>query len=249
MEVSVLITVKNDRDRLKLLLESLDSVKDRFEIVVVDAYSTDGTFEYLESVKEEMGLILSKKEGRRSVGRNECIKLSTGLKLVFLDSDTVVSHDWGERIMDHLHEDIVAGRIVQKSGERWADLARVPMFVDGNDVTYPSNNLMYSREVIERIGLFDEDFDTAEDIDLNIRAVKAGFKIRYAEDLVVYHFPRSSFSSLIRQSYYDGVGRRLIRRKHGVKSSLNLENLKKHPLLESSRLVSGMFGYLFGEFR
>jgi len=249
MEVSVLITVKNDRERLKLLMESLDSVKDKFEIVVVDAYSTDGTFEYLESVKDKMGLVLSRKEGRRSVGRNECIRLASGSKFVFLDSDTVVSRDWGEKIMNYLQEKIVAGKIVQKSEKKWTNLDRVPMFVDGNDVTYPSNNILYSRDVIEKVGPFDENFDTAEDIDLNIRAVKAGYRIRYAEDVVVYHFPRASFLSLMRQSYYDGVGRRLIRKKYGVKSSLNLENLRKHPFSESSRLVSGMLGYLFGEFK
>ncbi|MEM4103687.1 MAG: glycosyltransferase [Thermoplasmatales archaeon] len=248
MDISVLITVKNDRDSIPRLMESLRTFSGLFEIVVVDAYSTDGTYEYLEDIREKMGLILSRKAGKRSVGRNECIRLSSGSNLVFLDSDTEVSRNWGEILMRDMGRDIVAGRIIQESVKKWADLSRVPMYFEGTDVTFPSNNLMYSRKVIEKIGTFDENFNTAEDIDLNIRAVKAGFKIFYDEELVVFHRPRLSFSSLMKQSYYDGVGRRLIRKKHGLRSSLNFSNLKKHPFIESSRLVSGIIGYAFGGF-
>ncbi|MEM0141112.1 MAG: glycosyltransferase [Thermoplasmatales archaeon] len=249
MDVSVLITVKNDRRNIARLMESLRSVKGRFEIVVVDAYSTDGTYEYLEGIKEEMDLILSRREGRRSAGRNECIRMSSGSKFVFLDSDTEVSADWGEKLIKNKDKDIVAGKIIQKSEKKWADLNRVPIYFEGNDVTFPSNNLMYSRSVIEKIGMFDENFNTAEDIDLNIRAVRAGFSIYFEKELVVYHYPRVSFRSLMMQSYYDGVGRRIIRRKHNLRSSLNLSNLRKHPFIESARLLSGMTGYLFGDFK
>ena len=95
MEISILTTVKNDIRNIGLLISSLKVLDNEFEIVVVDAYSTDGTYEYLQKVGNDMNLVLSRKNGNRAVGRNECIRLSTGRKLVFLDSDSEISANWG----------------------------------------------------------------------------------------------------------------------------------------------------------
>ncbi len=246
MEISVLVTVKNDLNNTKSLISSLKKLDKDFEIVVVDAYSTDGTYEYLLSETGAMNLILSRKEGKRSVGRNECIKMSNGKKLVFLDSDTEITPNWELALRKELHRDILAGKIIQEPGEKWSSLDRVPILYKGKDVTFPSNNLMYSRTVIDKIGGFDERFNTAEDIDLNIRAIENGYEIFYDEDVVVSHHPRQSYKSLLRQSYGNGIGRRLIREKYGLKSSFNRSNLRKHPFIETSRLASGMLGYVFG---
>ncbi|MCL5407880.1 MAG: glycosyltransferase [Candidatus Thermoplasmatota archaeon] len=246
MEISILITVKNDLSNIKLLVSSLNIPDQDFEIVVVDAYSTDGTFEYLQTERERSKIILTRKDGNRAVGRNECIKLSSGKKLIFLDSDTEVAENWGVSLKTRLEHDILAGKIIQDSSSKWSDLERVPMLHKGKDVTYPSNNLMYSRTVIDKIGTFDENFNTAEDIDLNIRAIDNGYDIFYDESVVVSHHPRQTFKSLLRQSYSDGIGRRLIKKKYGLKSSFNRSNMRKHPIIESSRLAFGMLGYLFG---
>ena len=246
MEISILITVKNDLENTQQLISTLKSLDKDFEIVVVDAYSTDGTFEYLQSETEEINLVLGRKKGNRAIGRNECIKLAQGKKFVFLDSDTEITNSWATTLKRSMNRDIVAGRIVQTPNSRWSDLDRVPMLYMGRDVTFPSNNLMYSRAVIEKIGTFDEAFNTAEDIDLNIRAINGGFEIFYDENLIVSHHPRETYSSLFRQSYGDGIGRRLILKKHGLKSNFNKTNLKKHPIIETSRLAFGMLGYVFG---
>ena len=246
MEISILTTVKNDIKNIGLLISSLKALDNEFEIVVVDAYSTDGTYEYLQSVSSGMNLVLSRKNGNRAVGRNECIRLSSGRKLVFLDSDSEISDNWGQVLKSFMDRSVMAGKIVQDSGSIWSDLERVPMLYKGKDVTYPSNNLVYDRNVIDDIGMFDEQFNTAEDIDLNIRAVNGGYEIFYNEDLVVHHHPRQTYASLLKQSYSDGIGRRLIKKKYGLKSSFNRVNLKKHPLIESSRLAFGMLGYVLG---
>ncbi|MGC8562588.1 MAG: glycosyltransferase [Thermoplasmata archaeon] len=246
MEISILITVKNDIKNIGLLISSLKVLDDEFEIVVVDAYSTDGTYEYLQNVGNDLNLVLSRKKGNRAVGRNECIRLSHGKKLVFLDSDTEISSNWGEILKAFKERDVMAGKIIQGPGSRWSDLERVPMLYKGKDVTYPSNNLIYDRDVIDRIGMFDEQFNTAEDIDLNIRAINGGYEIFYNENLIVYHHPRQTYGSLLKQSYGDGIGRRLIKKKYGLKSSFNRVNLKRHPLIESTRLAFGMIGYVFG---
>ncbi len=246
MEISILVTVKNDLENVKLLISSLSKLSDDFEVIMVDGFSTDGTFEYLQTEKERSNFLLARKGGNRAVGRNECIRLANGKKFVFLDSDTEIASDWEASFKRSMNRDILAGRIVQRSDFRWSDLDRVPILYKGKDVTYPSNNLMYSKTVIDRIGNFDERFNTGEDIDLNIRAIDSGYEIFYDREVIVSHHPRQSYSSVLRQSYSDGIGRRLIQKKYGLKSSFNRVNLKKHPLIEGSRLAFGMLGYLFG---
>lgn len=246
MKVSVLITVKNDLNNMKRLIKSLKDVRGDFELVIVDAFSDDGTYEFLLDEASNFSLKLDRIKGNRAVGRNRTIELATGDFFAFIDSDSEIPPEWLENVMKHDSEYIIAGRIIQKGEKRWSDLGRVPIYFRGEDVTYPSNNLIYRREVISRIGNFDTRFHTAEDVDLNIRAISSGFRIKYAEDIVIYHYPRNDYISLIRQSYYDGIGRKILRRKYGLKSSINVANIRKHPFIEFSRLTFGMLGYLLG---
>ncbi len=248
MEVSILVTVKNDVENMRRLLDSLKNVRGNYELVIVDAYSTDGTYELILKEKDNFNLKLDRLKGNRATGRNRTIEISTGKMLAFIDSDSEVTPDWLENLLNHSNEDIIAGKIIQKSQKRWADLGRVPIYVDNKDVTYPSNNLIYNRKVIDKIGMFDTKFHTAEDVDLNIRAVKSGFLIKEADDVVIFHYPREDYISLIKQSYYDGIGRKILKRKYGVGSKLNVSNLRRHPVIESSRLLFGMIGYIFGGF-
>lgn len=246
MKISVLITVKNDLDNMRRLIRSLKAVRGDFELVIVDAFSDDGTYEFLLGEGINFNLKLDRIRGNRAIGRNRTIELATGDLLAFIDSDSEIPPEWLENILKYKSEYIIAGKIIQKGFKKWSDLGRVPIYFKGEDVTYPSNNLMYRKEVISTIGNFDTRFHTAEDVDLNIRAISSGFKIKYADDVVIYHYPRSDFISLIKQSYYDGIGRKILRRKYGLKSSINVENIRKHPFIEFSRLMFGMIGYLLG---
>jgi GT2 family glycosyltransferase len=48
--------------------------------------------------------------------------------------------------------------------------------------------VLFTPEVLERVGLFDEDFDAfGEDLDLSLRARRAGFRIHYVPDAVIHH--------------------------------------------------------------
>jgi len=96
------------------------------------------------------------------------------------------------------------------------ELERVELIVEGTDVTYPSSNLAYRKPVLDEIGGFDEWFVTAEDIDLNIRAVRAGHTIGFRSDAIVYHRTRDSMFDFLRQALWNGAGRKQLTLKHGV---------------------------------
>lgn len=85
----------------------------------------------------------------------------------------------------------------------WANIKSIHRGVDEVDhgqydkteeVTFATGCcMMFPREVLERVGLFDEKFFLYyEDADLNERILRAGYKIYYVPDAVLFHVNASS---------------------------------------------------------
>src|SRR5256886_15274705 len=89
-----------------------------------------------------------------------------------------------------MHTSIVAGRTIQIGYRPFEELERVELIVKGTDVTYPSSNLAYRKSVLDEIGGFVESFVPAVDIDLNIRAGRAGHTHGFRADDILYHRTR-----------------------------------------------------------
>jgi GT2 family glycosyltransferase len=87
------------------------------------------------------------------------------------------------------------------------------LYVYGVDISFPSCNLAYRREAFPQ---FDPWFRTAEDIDLNLRAVKNGAKFFYNERAIVHHKVRRDMRSFIRQNFWYGFGRGQLFIRHRI---------------------------------
>ncbi|MEM3851681.1 MAG: glycosyltransferase [Methanomassiliicoccales archaeon] len=249
LKCSVIITVRDEAENIAQLLESLLSQKAEKEIVVVDAESRDGTADIVRRYAEkhdEIRLIV--KRSKRGMGRNIGIAHSTGDVVAFIDGDCIADENWLAEILESAKEcPVVAGKTVYTGGDRFAGLERVELYRQGMDVTFPSSNLAYRREVIERIGGFDDWFITAEDIDLNIRAVDCNFKICYNEKAVVYHKVRETLYSFAKQAFWNGAGRKQLTLKYGVlwKNYRPVELLKrKHSFYGVLRVSVALMGYV-----
>jgi GT2 family glycosyltransferase len=151
------------------------------------------------------------------MGRNFGIRRARGEAVAFTDGDAIANPFWLKELREGLgHHDIVAGRTIQIGYRPFEELERVELIVQGTDVTYPSSNLAYRKPVLNEIGGFDEWFVTAEDIDLNIRAVRAGHPIHFRAGAIVYHRTRSSVYAFLRQALWNGAGRKQLTLKHGA---------------------------------
>ncbi len=216
--ISVVTTVRNEEAHLAQLLESLLVQAPPFEVVVFDAESRDRTFEIATSfARRHPDLVrVVRRRGSRGVGRNEAARLARGRSLVFIDGDCFADSRWLERIRTALATSpIVAGQTITVGKPRYGQLERVELIQSGFDVTYPSCNLAYRRELFERLGGFDPRFVTAEDIDLNLRAVRLGAAIRYEPSAIVYHHMRSTFVRFLYQAFWNGYGRKQLTEKQG----------------------------------
>jgi glycosyltransferase involved in cell wall biosynthesis len=217
--LSIVITVRNEERHIAALLESLRIQEPPFEIILVDADSQDRTVELAEAFRTRYpGLLqLIERPGSRGLGRNVGVDAAHGEAVVFIDGDCQADPNWLAVVRRGLQgSDVVAGRIVIVGPPRYQALERVELYQLGNDVTYPSCNLAYPRPLFRRLGGFDPRFVTAEDIDLNLRAVRAGAELTYLPDAVVRHHVRPTMLRFLIQAFWNGYGRKQLTEKHGA---------------------------------
>ena len=105
------------------------------------------------------------------------ISKATGDVIAFTGGDDLANPNWIKELRKSFEQgaDIVAGRSIMIGLKAWEDLDRVELYHKGFDISYPSANMAFRREVLQKVAGFDPWFITAEDIDLNFRAVDAGY--------------------------------------------------------------------------
>ena len=250
MMISVVITVRNEERNIGNLLDGLLVQEEPFEVIVVDSSSTDRTQDIVKEYSEKHDNIhLYVKSSTRGEGRNYGVSKAKGEAVAFIDGDDIPNPFWLKEMRKSLEEgaDVVAGRSIAIGYHAFEELERVELYYKGYDVTFPSCNLAYRKELFERIGGFDPWFITAEDIDLNIRAVEAGAKFVYNPNAIVYHRTRNSFVGFYKQAFWNGYGRKQLTMKHGnLWGKYKPTNMLNHHFnfWYASRLAVAMLGYL-----
>jgi len=166
------------------------------EVVVVD----NGPDAETETVAREAGA-RHVAEPRRGYGsaRNRGLAEAQGDVLYFLDDDCVAEPDWAERLFEALE----SGRADLAGGSRVSGrtglAARLEYLSTDGPVLSPrlragpvqhlsTSNLILKREVVERVGAFDEKLAMCEDRDFTARARDAGFRLRFEPSARVTHY-------------------------------------------------------------
>jgi GT2 family glycosyltransferase len=123
MDLSIIIVNYNTKELLKQTIQSvIDTTKNiRYEIIVSDNNSTDGSIEMLEKYFPEVKLIKNKDNLGFPKGNNVAVKKSIGRYVLLLNSDTVVIDNCLEKCIKYmdLHKGIgVLGcKVVLKDGQ------------------------------------------------------------------------------------------------------------------------------------
>lgn len=250
--VSVILTVRNEEGNLGHLLDSLARQSHLHEVVLVDAASTDRTVAIAETYRTRLpNLKVLVRPCSRGEGRNLGAAAATGDLLAFIDGDCIANTYWLERVVAAWQGEprrVVAGRTIVTGYWAFTKLHRVELPHKGQDTTWPSCNLAYPPALFAELGGFDPTFVTAEDIDLNFRAVEAGATIVQVPDAIVYAKARESISGFLRQAYWNGYGRKQLTRKHGrLWAQYSFRDMAKRQgasLWGWMRAGAGMVGYL-----
>ncbi|XXJ20913.1 glycosyltransferase family 2 protein [Desulfovibrio caledoniensis] len=244
--VTVVMPVYNEEPYIAQTLHRLleqDYPADRFEVIVADGGSTDGTRDIVRSIAgENPGVRLEDNPGRRSSsGRNVGFREGRGEYFLVIDghchipSNTLLSDMVGifkesgaqclgrpQRLdppgLSGFQQAVAAAR-ASRIGHGGDSL----IYGDYEGFASPmSNGAAYAKEVFETIGYVDENFDACEDVEFNYRVEKAGLPAYTSPRLLVQYYPRDSLASLFRQMGRYGLGRWELLMKHPDTLSLNL---------------------------
>ena len=96
---SIIVSVYNKRDYLPRLMESISKQTfTRFELVLIDASSTDGSFEYLDNISDERVILINQPNLGVSVAKNYGVSVSKSKYIAFIDADDYWEHGYLEEI-------------------------------------------------------------------------------------------------------------------------------------------------------
>jgi glycosyltransferase involved in cell wall biosynthesis len=252
MKISVVTTVLNEAASLPRLLDSLVGQEGPFEVIIVDAGSTDSTLPLARLHGDRLDLKILEKPGcTRGDGLNTGARAATGDAIAFIGGDDWADKGWLAAIRKGLRDhDVVVGHN-EIHGDSRFNLERVHLTVDGQDVSHSGCNTTYKKEAFLKVGGLDADFVTAEDIDLNFRAVKAGYRIGVVPEARVYRTLRTTPRKFLKQAFWNGYGRKQLTRKHGdLWRGYSLKRLLRSHAGSGwgmLRIASGGAGYLWAE--
>ena len=182
-----------------LALASMIEARDDAEVVLID--NNEDTIDRAAFLQPFSNAVYYKPGVNRGVsgGRNDGISKASGKILVFLDDDAFISPaNFLDEIGRLFEEEPSVGILAFRSTNyytRQIDRMEFPHTDKSRDPCIPFKTFRYigvghamRREVIDRIGLYEDDFFYAgEEFDLAYRAIKAGYEIRYSPEIAVLH--------------------------------------------------------------
>jgi glycosyltransferase involved in cell wall biosynthesis len=223
--ISVIISTRNMRDLLRTAVESLcrqDYPADRFEIIVVDNSSTDGTEEMVRSLQAKASAVLRyyrKENEGPGASRNLGISRARGDIVAFTDSDCTAHPRWLKNGVAKMGDGIgvVQGKTVPNPGQTLRALSKTQSITKENGM-YQTCNIFYRKDALDRAGGFSPDFCGlncfgkprwgGEDTDLAWRVKERGWKSVFADDAIVYHhiFPLRPWQAITGMRAYQFQG-------------------------------------------
>jgi len=236
-ELSVVVASHDRPIRLRWLLNALaEQTLDRalWEVVVGHDSSGPETEELLASHPlTRAGILrwrrLEPGHGKAAAHRNAALEFARSPAVVFTDDDCRPPADWLEKVLAAVRTH--AGAIVQgpvlPDPDEWATLRsphpRTQRFIDVPRASAECANIAYPREIVDRLGGFDETLETAEDTDLNMRALATGAEYVGDQRMLTYHaVEEGSLLSRIRDcGRWQGLPQ-LVRRHPGIRRQYTL---------------------------
>jgi GT2 family glycosyltransferase len=221
--VSVIVLTWNALSHTRRCVASLlEHTDPRHELIFVDNGSSDGTVEWLGQLarcQPRVQVVLNDANLGFAAGNNRGLAAARGDFMVLLNSDTVVTPGWLERLLKPALDDPRVGLVgpltnnvtgVQKLDRVDYDqrtLAGLDRFAAGHAAAHAGQVahalwlvgfcLLIRRGVLERLGGLDEVFGQGnyEDTDYCLRAFLAGYRTVLAKDCFIHHVGSASFDA------------------------------------------------------
>lgn len=222
--IDIIVPVYNALDDLKLCVESVKKHTDltRDRLVLIDDKSPDpNVYPYMQSLAQPGIVVLQNEENQGFSGTINRGMQYSDRDVLLLNSDTVVTAGWIDKIVACAYSDAAIGTVTPFSNN--ATLCSIPNFLQDNEIPYGLSVDAYAkvvercsmkvypritvavgfcmfikREVVDAVGLFDkETFQKGygEENDFCWRAEQLGYHHVLCDDTYIYHSGSCSFLS------------------------------------------------------
>jgi glycosyltransferase involved in cell wall biosynthesis len=236
----VVVACRNEARHIRQLLSCLQA-QDRtgllLDAILADGVSTDGTRVVLDEYAYGRSdvRVLANPKRIAAAGLNLAIKQATGEFIVRMDAHTEYAPDYVAsciRVALHTGAANVGGAARTCADSFWQRAIAAGFhssFATGGasfrqaNYTGPADTVPYGcwrRDLLLRLGLFDESLVRNQDDELNFRIQRIGGMVWQDESILSYYRPRSTLGALFRQYFQYGLWKVAVLRKHRVVASL-----------------------------
>jgi succinoglycan biosynthesis protein ExoA len=231
--VSIVVPLLNEELHIARLARSLldqDYPKDRYEILMADGGSTDGTLEILKGLDAQARVRILPNPGRTApAALNVLIRASRGEIVTRVDGHSRVAPDYLSRIvqvMEETGEAVVGGPVLLETDTPFRRALVEALLSPLGVGAVPYRTLRtrsfveslqtgsFRREVLLKVGPFDESLAVVEDLDMNTRIRAAGYRLLLDPSIRFWYYPRQNLRALSKQIFTVGRVKAWILRKH-----------------------------------
>lgn len=229
--ISIFIPAHNEENTIEATVRSVckseyyKNEEDNFEVIVINDGSTDSTGEILANLKGDLPQlkIVTRHPPRSGKGKgfvlNDALTLSRGEIIGVFDADTQIKTDYLMTIVQYLNGDIdgVQSRVKMFNIDEnyLARMQHIEFASFGNTLTAKDNlgstgflggnGQFVKKESIINCGRWDG-FAVTEDLNLAIKIMLEGGKIRYCGECAVYQEAVTSWRAFFRQRIRWAIG-------------------------------------------
>jgi len=218
MQLSLIVTVKNEAVALPRLLDSMAAqTRAPDEIVIVDGGSTDETLHILQAYRARLRLTIIAQPGANiSQGRNIAIRAATGDIICATDAGTRLDEHWVEELVKPFETNlptvqVVAGFFVpdpQTVFETALAATTLPVLADIRPAKFlpSSRSVAFTKAAWQQVGGYPEWLDFCEDLIFDLALRQAGFRFAFAPRALVHFRPRENLRAFFKQYYHYARG-------------------------------------------
>lgn len=218
--LSVVVLTWNEERNIHACLDALGrQTRTDFEIIVIDAASTDSTARIVEARARNFAMPLRLEVATTKIpigqARNRGVQLATADVIAFLSADTEPDSFWAFRAMEGIEGcDVLYGRQVHAPTTNSIGASvrglhyHFPETTTSEPARYASNvNAVIRRKVLEAFPFGETIGESAlDDILLTRRSAKAGYRIAYNPLMVVKHRDVDSARAELNKTLREGRG-------------------------------------------
>ncbi|CEG13936.1 hypothetical protein MSIBF_A730001 [groundwater metagenome] len=213
--VSIIVLTYNGKGHLKECFESLENLnypKDKYEVIMADNASSDGSVEYVKKNFSSIKILLLDKNYGYAGGNNRGSEIANGRYIVFLNQDIIVNNNWLIELIESMQRNtdikVCGSKNLQKGENKVLTFGGYLTVVGGgtseNTLDAPQerkkekkpllligyavgSSLLVEKKAFEYLGSFDETyFMYDEECDLCWRAWLYGYKVAVLPSAIVW---------------------------------------------------------------